>query len=67
MPTHVLIPKRATDALDSDSIALAEQVEALDKKCFICYKGHVWDQQIMSEITQALQIQIGVYEQYNNT
>ena len=67
LPTHVLIPQQATDGLDRDSMALAEQVEALDKNRLICYKGHVWDRLIMSEITQALQIQIGVFEQYNNT
>lgn len=65
LPTHVLIPKQANDGLDRDSMALAEQVEALDKCRLMCYKGTVWDQRVMAEITQALQIQIGVFEEYN--
>ena len=65
LPTHVLIPKSASDGLDRESIALAEQVEALDKERLLCYKGHVIDQKIMAQVTQALQIQIGVFEEYN--
>lgn len=65
LPTHVLIPKSASDGLDRASMALAEQVEALDKERLMCYKGRVVDQQVMARITQALQVQIGVFEEYN--
>ena len=66
LPTHVLIPQQATDGLDRDSMALAEQVEALDKNRLISYKGHVRDRQVMAKITQAIQVQIGVYNEYND-
>lgn len=65
LPTHVLIPETASNGLNRPSMALAEQVEALDKERLMCYKGRVTDQQVMTRITQALQVQLGVFEQYN--
>lgn len=63
LPTHVLIPKCC--GLDRSSLALAEQVEAIDKKNLKEKRGHISDTAIMEQINQALQIQLGVDERYN--
>ena len=47
-------------------MALAEQAEALDKERLLCYKGNIWDQRIMAETTQLLQVQTGFFEEYIN-
>lgn len=65
LPTHVFIPRESIKGLTRNSLALAEQVESLDKKNLLEYKGCVTDQKIMVAITLALQIQIGAIEQYN--
>lgn len=63
LPTHVFIPKSC--GLDRNSLALAEQVEAIDKKNLREKRGHISDAAIMEKINQALQIQLGVDDRYN--
>ena len=46
-------------------MALAEQVETLDKTRLGERIGEVLDDMVMAQITVALQIQIGAYEEYN--
>lgn len=65
LPTHVFIPLRRGIGLDKPSIALAEQVEALDKRCLGEKIGEITDEMIMEKLTVALQIQIGAYGEYN--
>lgn len=63
LPTHVFIPKEY--GLARNSLALAEQVEAIDKKNLREHRGRITDIGIMDQITKAIQIQIGVDEKYN--
>jgi mRNA interferase MazF len=65
LPTHVQIPKRVGRGLDKPSMALAEQVETLDKKRVGKKIGEIKDSSVMDAITVALQIQIGAYSEYN--
>lgn len=46
-------------------MALAEQVEAIDKNRLLGKKGFIINNAIMDNITKAIQIQIGVYAEYN--
>lgn len=59
LPTHVLIPKSAGNGLGKSSLALAEQVETIDKILLLEKRGSVGDTKVMEAITRALQIQIG--------
>lgn len=63
LPTHVQIPKGS--GLNKPSMALAEQVETLDKTRLGERIGEVLDDMVMEQITVALQIQIGAYAEYN--
>ena len=63
LPTHVQIPKGS--GLNKPSMALAEQVETLDKTRLGERIGEVLDEMVMEQITVALQIQIGAYAEYN--
>ncbi len=65
LPTHVLIPQKVINGLDKESMALAEQVETLDKNLLIKKIGEIVDDMVMEQITVALQIQIGAYAEYN--
>lgn len=65
LPTHVYIPVSAVHGLNSESMALAEQVEAVDKNRLRGKKGAIIDSEIMNKITKAIQIQIGVYKEFN--
>lgn len=65
LPTHVQIPLSKSVGLDKPSMALAEQVETLDKAKMGEKIGKITDSVLMDAITVALQIQIGVYEEYN--
>lgn len=65
LPTHVQIPKRIHTGLGKPSMALAEQVETLDKELLMEKIGEIADKMVMEQITVALQIQIGVYSEYN--
>lgn len=57
-PTHVYIPRHC-GGLARPSIALAEQVVAINKSQLLDYKGSVGNGSIMRKVTRALQIQIG--------
>lgn len=65
LPTHVQIPLKRSSGLDKPSMALAEQVETLDKECLGEKIGEIKDNLIMDAVTVELQIQIGAYEEYN--
>lgn len=65
LPTHVQIPHSVTTGLHRKSMALAEQVETVDKKKLTEKIGEISDNLLMEKITVALQIQIGAYEEYN--
>ena len=65
LPTHVQIPYSVTTGLHRKSMALAEQVETIDKKKLTEKIGEISDTLLMDQITIALQIQIGAYEEYN--
>ena len=65
LPTHVFIPATAGCGLNCGSVALAEQVEAIDKERLIDKKGSIISAEIMGKITRAIQIQVGVFEEYN--
>ena len=65
LPTHVFIPTKKGTGLSKPSMALAEQVETLDKRCFREKIGEIVDDLIMEQLTVALQIQIGAYKEYN--
>lgn len=65
LPTHVYIPTHAGSGLSYGSMALAEQVETIDKENLLNKKGFIKDEIIMDRITEALQIQIGVFDEYN--
>ena len=60
LPTHVLIPCSKRHGLTQPSVALAEQVTAIDKDRLTKLWGHVTDQGLMARVTAALLIQIGV-------
>ena len=59
LPTHVPIPCSYGHGLTRPSVALAEQVTAIDKDRLTELRGRVTDQRLMSDVTAALQIQIG--------
>ena len=63
LTTHVQITKYS--GLNNPSMALAEQVETLDKTRLGERIGEVLDDMVMEQITVALQIQIGAYAEYN--
>ncbi len=65
LPTHVFIPRRHENGLKRPSMALAEQVETLDKKQIGNKVGEICDEKIMDRLTVALQIQIGAFGEYN--
>lgn len=65
LPTHVQIPKRIYTGLDKPSMAMAEQVETLDKELLVEKVGEIADDMMMEQITVALQIQIGAFAEYN--
>ena len=65
LPTHVYIPRGCGTGLPQNSLALAEQVETIDKKYLLERRGAVSDDTVMTKLTKALQIQIGAVERYN--
>ena len=44
---------------------IAEQVKAIDKSQLLEKKGAITNTEVMDKITKAIQIQIGVFEEYN--
>ena len=59
LPTHVLIPCSKWHGLTQPSVALAEQVTAIDKCRLVERRGHIKDHSIMAKVTEALKVQIG--------
>ena len=59
LPTHVLIPCSKQHGLTRPSVALAEQVTAIDKSRLVERRGHIKDHGIMAKVTDALLVQIG--------
>ena len=60
LPTHVLIPK--TCGLDKDSLALTEQIRAIDRSRLGDYIGRA-GKSVMSRVDPALSVSVGLYEQ----
>lgn len=65
LPTHVFIPSNSGSGLSRCSLALAEQLETIDKEQLLEKKGSISSTFIMEKITTAIQIQIGVFDEYN--
>ena len=64
LPTHVFVSAYKAEGLDRHSIALCEQVTALNYGRIIEYMGKV-DEETLGRITEAVQVQVGVFERYN--
>ena len=64
LPTHVLLKEWHCFGLGRDSVALCEQILPLNRKDIVECVGEV-DKKMMKKITKAVQIQVGVYEEYN--
>lgn len=64
LPTHVFVSAYRSEGLDQHSIALCEQVTALNYDHIVERIGKV-DAQTLARITEAVQIQIGVFDRYN--
>ncbi len=62
LPTHVRI---FGSGLSRPSMALAEQVETVDKRNLKEKIGRVSDESVMEQVTKALLIQIGAVAGYN--
>jgi len=65
MPTHVFVNANENEGLDRHSIALCEQVTILPVNKIIDVRYGRLNDDVMDEITEAVQIQIGVFEEYN--
>ncbi|EQC0811994.1 type II toxin-antitoxin system PemK/MazF family toxin [Listeria innocua] len=65
LPTHVYIPVSSGSGLNSASVALAEQVDSIDKIRLLEKRGHINSKSIMDKITMAIQVQVGVFEEFN--
>lgn len=64
LPTHVFISAYKAEGLDQHSIALCEQVTALNFDRIIDHMGKV-DEVTLDRITEGVQVQVGVYDRYN--
>lgn len=64
LPTHVLLKESHCSGLGRNSVALCEQILPLNRKDIVECVGEV-DKKMMKKITKAVQIQVGVYEEYN--
>ena len=64
LPTHVFISAYKTEGLDQHSIALCEQVTALNFDRIIEHMGKV-DEETLVRITEGVQVQVGVFDRYN--
>ena len=64
LPTHVFVSAYRSQGLDQHSIALCEQVTAIDYARIIENIGKV-DPETLARITEAVQVQIGVFDKYN--
>ena len=64
LPTHVFISAYKTKGLDQHSIALCEQVTALNFDRIIEHMGAV-DEETLCRITEGVPVQVGVLDRYN--
>ena len=64
LPTHVFVSAYQTEGLEQHSIALCEQVTALNSDRIIDCIGNVGEE-VLAGITRAVQVQVGAFEQYN--
>lgn len=64
LPTHVFISACKAEGLEHHSIALCEQVTALSVDRIVEYMGKV-DKETLERITEAVQVQVGVFDSYN--
>ena len=64
LPTHVFVSAYRSDGLNQHIIALCEQVTALDYGRIIENMGKV-DENTLARITEAVQVQVGVFDRYN--
>ena len=64
LPTHVFVSAYKSEGLEQHSIALCEQVTALDYDRIIENMGKV-DKDTLARITEAVQVQVGVFDKYN--
>ena len=63
LPTHVFVSEYKAEGLSHHSIALCEQVTALNFDRIIEHMGRV-DEETLGQITEAVQVQVGVFERY---
>lgn len=64
LPTHVFVSAYKSIGLEQHSTALCEQVTALDYSMIIENMGKV-DKDTLDRITKAVQVQVGVFDKYN--
>lgn len=64
LPTHVFVSAYRAEGLEQHSIALCEQVTALDYGRIIENMGKI-DEETLARITEAVQVQVGVFDKYN--
>ena len=64
LPTHVFVSAYKAEGLEQHSIALCEQVTALNFDRIIERMGKV-DEGTLRMITEAVQVQVGVFDRYN--
>lgn len=64
LPTHVFISVQKVKGLNQPSIALCEQIMALNLNQIVEFMGKV-DEDTLDQITNAVQVQVGVYDKYN--
>lgn len=64
LPTHVFVSSCKAEGLDQHSIALCEQVTALNYDHIVEEMGRV-DEETLDRITEGVQVQVGVYDRYN--
>lgn len=64
LPTHVFVSAYKSEGLEQHSIALCEQVTDLDYGRIIENMGKV-DKDTLARITEAVQLQVGVFDKYN--
>lgn len=64
LPTHVFVSAHRAEGLEQHSIALCEQVTALNFNRIIAHMGRV-SEETLDRITEAVQVQVGVFDKYN--
>lgn len=64
LPTHVFVSAQKAEGLGQHSIALCEQVTSLELGRVMGHMGKV-DGETLDRITEAVQVQVGVFDRYN--